>query len=217
MVDTKNNTVEEVVVKKAYGGAILVGGASRRMGADKSMVHLAGKPLIEHVVVRLKPQVRSILVVGEEQSDAPNTQEFRVPDCMPGRLGPLVGVLTALEWYARERLDVKYVFVTSVDVPFLPLNVVEQLAERREGDSEIIFAKSRDQIQYLAGLWPVTTAPNLRSFLMEKRGLSIMRFVENRASTTIDFAAHEFDPFLNLNTENDLSIAEEIAAKLLSQ
>jgi len=202
-----------MAVKFPIGSAILVGGASRRMGADKSEVRLAGMPLIEHVVLRLKPQADSILLVGDEQSDASTTREFCVPDCMPGRLGPLVGVLTALEWYARERQGVKYVFVTSVDVPFLPRDVLKQLVAKREKETEIIFAKSQDQIQYLAGLWPVEMAPSLRFYLEANQGRSIKRFVADKPLRTVIFSAPDVDPFLNVNTAKDLAKAEWLAAK----
>jgi len=44
-------------------GIILAGGAGRRVqGFDKGFIKYDGKPLIEHVVQRLKPQVGRIII-----------------------------------------------------------------------------------------------------------------------------------------------------------
>ena len=43
-------------------GCIIAGGASSRMGQEKSLVQLGGKPLISHVADRLSEQVDSLCV-----------------------------------------------------------------------------------------------------------------------------------------------------------
>jgi molybdopterin-guanine dinucleotide biosynthesis protein A len=43
-------------------GLILAGGESRRMGTDKALVTLSGRPMIEHVIARLGPQVEALAI-----------------------------------------------------------------------------------------------------------------------------------------------------------
>ena len=44
-------------------GVILAGGRSRRMGGgDKGLLDLGGKPMLAHVIDRLKPQVGRIII-----------------------------------------------------------------------------------------------------------------------------------------------------------
>jgi molybdopterin-guanine dinucleotide biosynthesis protein A len=46
--------------------AILAGGQSRRMGTDKSFIVLDGKPLIEHVIDRLKPLAIPVIIITNQ-------------------------------------------------------------------------------------------------------------------------------------------------------
>src|SRR5512145_2761512 len=44
-------------------GLVLAGGQARRMGgSDKGLVPVAGRPMVEHVIAALRPQVGSILI-----------------------------------------------------------------------------------------------------------------------------------------------------------
>ncbi len=46
----------------AIPGMILAGGQSRRMGADKTRELLMGRPLIEHVIEAIGPQVARLWI-----------------------------------------------------------------------------------------------------------------------------------------------------------
>ncbi|HDO34129.1 MAG TPA: molybdenum cofactor guanylyltransferase MobA, partial [Chromatiales bacterium] len=47
----------------AITGLILAGGRARRMGGrDKGLIPLAGRPLVEHVLSALRPQVATLLI-----------------------------------------------------------------------------------------------------------------------------------------------------------
>ena len=81
-------------------GVVLAGGLARRMGGgDKGLLELAGRPILDHVLDRLKPQVR--LCVLNANGDAGRFAPWGLPvaaDVLPGNAGPLVGVLTGMDW-----------------------------------------------------------------------------------------------------------------------
>src|SRR3989344_7592119 len=110
-------------------GLILAGGRSQRMGQDKAFVSLAGRPLIEHVIARLAPQVDTLVI----SSNAPreNFAAFHLPvlaDIHGGFRGPLAGVHAVLVTYPDD-----IVISVAVDLPLLPLDLVEQLKQSWEG------------------------------------------------------------------------------------
>jgi molybdopterin-guanine dinucleotide biosynthesis protein A len=175
-------------------GVILAGGLSRRMGRDKALVMLGGRRVIDHVIARLAPQV-SVLAVN---SNVP--LEVGLPvlaDSVPGRPGPLAGILAALDW-AYARGDVAVVTV-AVDTPFLPLDLVARLAAA--GAPAVAVS---DRVHPVCGLWPVTARDGLRAAVAG--GLRRVRDWEVvAAAAQVAFPA---DSMANLNTPEDLQAAE---------
>ena len=84
-------------------GVILAGGQGRRMeGADKAFVRLAERPLFDHVLSRLAPQVDAVIV--NANGDPARFADYDLPvvaDTVDGFAGPLAGVLAAPNTCAR--------------------------------------------------------------------------------------------------------------------
>ena len=77
-------------------GAVLAGGASSRMGADKAFIEIEGEPMVVRAVGALRAAgAEPTLVVGGNAARLGGLGLHTVPDRYPGQ-GPLGGVLTAL-------------------------------------------------------------------------------------------------------------------------
>ncbi len=92
-------------------GYVLAGGRSSRMGTNKALLPLAGKPLLQHAITRLSRLCSPVRVLSNDPalgSFAPLVPD-RHPDC-----GPLSGIEAAL-------LDSEHDWnlILPVDVPFL--------------------------------------------------------------------------------------------------
>ena len=89
---------------KAVAGVLMAGGQSRRMGGgDKCLRALAGKPILAHVIARVRPQVGPLLL--NANGDPARFAGFGLPvvaDVVGDFAGPLAGVLTGLEWAAAQ-------------------------------------------------------------------------------------------------------------------
>ena len=88
-------------------GVLLAGGLARRMGGgDKCLRPLAGKPILSHVLERVRPQVGPLLL--NVNSDQSHFQDYKLPmaaDVIEGHAGPLAGILTGMEWAAEQAPD----------------------------------------------------------------------------------------------------------------
>src|SRR5215472_4565337 len=98
----------------ALVGVVLAGGEGRRMGpgVPKALRRLGGKPMVAHVVERLRPQVTDLVVVANDPM--PHLRRLGVPvisdppDVRAAarregrRLGPLSGILAGMEWAKRH-------------------------------------------------------------------------------------------------------------------
>jgi molybdenum cofactor guanylyltransferase len=101
-------------------GYILAGGRSSRMGTDKSLLPLAGKPLIQRSVAKLRGVCAEVHILSSNPALAPFAP--LVPDIHPD-CGPLGGIEAAI---AHSIYD--WLLILPVDVPFLPTAILNRWA-----------------------------------------------------------------------------------------
>jgi molybdenum cofactor guanylyltransferase len=91
---------------------VLSGGKSSRMGRNKALLELAGKPLVHHAVTKLRRVCADVWVL----SDNPKLAEYAplLPDLHPN-CGPMGGMEAAL---IHSNFD--WNLFLPVDMPFLP-------------------------------------------------------------------------------------------------
>jgi molybdopterin-guanine dinucleotide biosynthesis protein A len=188
---------------------ILAGGASRRFGSDKSAAVLAGKPLLERVVERARPQVEILLLNANDPEVGRSIIDLeRLADSAPGE-GPLAGILTVLGRAGRRDFD--YVASFACDTPFFPLDTVARLAHALQASSaDFAIARCGLSAHRIFALWPVACRDQLDAAFAQ--GARSMRAVEDwLVPAWAEFAANggpDGDPFFNINTRADLETAE---------
>ncbi len=90
----------------SVGGAVLVGGASRRMGTNKALVEIDGVKMAQRCVNALtEAGVSSVINVGGPPGVDWGLGASHVPDMWPGE-GPLGGIITAMNHLVEELLVV---------------------------------------------------------------------------------------------------------------
>ena len=197
-------------------GVILAGGQSRRMGAgDKAWKKLAGRFLIEHVVARAAPQVDLLAINTAQPSSVYDPLNIPViPDCLPGQLGPLVGVLSGLEWARTQTPYCRWMASFAVDTPFFPHDLVACLLKTlRQEDADIACAISGQRHHPVFSLWPVALADDLKTCL--KQGIRKIEDWTNRHHVAWHrFEDQPMDPFFNINRPEELATAESMISTL---
>jgi molybdopterin-guanine dinucleotide biosynthesis protein A len=179
---------------------ILAGGLGRRMGGvDKGLLPFADSTLVQQVIARVVPQVDEVLL------STPNTAYARfgyplIPDAVPGRAGPLAGLLSVLE-QARGR-----VLSVPCDVPRLPVDLVVRLMRCMGSDVDVCCAHDGVRLHPVIALWRPDVAPKLRAYL-EKGERRVQGFVESIAHAQADFS-DQAACFANVNTPNELQRLE---------
>lgn len=195
-------------------GLVLAGGRAERMGGgDKCLLPLAGRPILAHILERLTPQVRQVLL--NANGDPARFAAFGLPvapDRLEGFPGPLAGVLTGLEWAAERAPGCRYLVSVPGDGPFLPRDLVSRLlAPVAAGEAELACAAADDNPNPVVGLWPVALAPALRRALVEEGIRKVDRWTARYRLATVSWPSQPVDPFFNANRPDEL----EEAARLL--
>ncbi|SMF23789.1 molybdenum cofactor guanylyltransferase [Tistlia consotensis] len=198
-------------------GVLLAGGLSRRMGGgDKSLKTLAGKPILTHVLERIRPQVACLVL--NANGDRARFADWRVPvqpDTLPGHAGPLAGVLAGMEWAARHAPVCDLILTVPTDAPFLPRDLVDRLEEGmiRSG-ADIACAGSDGRAHPPIALWPVSLAEDLRLAMTQEEVRKVDVFTARYKLARVDWPLAPLDPFMNVNTPEDLARAEALAAEV---
>lgn len=194
-------------------GVLLAGGLARRMGGgDKCLRPLGGQPMLEGVIERARPQVTTLLLNAND--DPARFRRFGLPvaeDVLPGRAGPLAGVLTGMEWAAANVPEAGWIATFATDTPFFPLDLVRRFLETVEGGrAELACAASDGRTHPVFGLWPVALAGALRQAMEEEEMRKIDLWTSRYRLAEVEFPCEPFDPFFNTNRPEDLARAEEL-------
>jgi molybdopterin-guanine dinucleotide biosynthesis protein A len=204
-------------------GVLLAGGQSRRMGGgDKCLAELAGKPLLAHVIDRLKPQTSALVL--NANGDLLRFSGFDLPtiaDPIEGFAGPLAGVLAGFTWARENAPDAQWIVTAATDTPFFPLDLVVKLLDATKGQyPAIALATSNERMHPVFGLWPVALADDLHQAL-ESGTRKVLDWTGRHTTMTTAFPGIQIggtaiDPFFNVNSPDDLTHAEAAIAETIT-
>ncbi|WP_374303849.1 molybdenum cofactor guanylyltransferase MobA [Ferrovibrio sp.] len=198
-------------------GVVLAGGLARRMGGgDKSLQMLAGRPILDRILERFRPQVDGVIL--NANGDAARFARWNLPvagDAIPDYAGPLAGVLAGLAWAKQNRPDVSDIVTVPGDGPFLPRDLVARMvAARDKAGADLACAVSAGQAYPVVGLWPVRLHDDLRRAMVDEDIRKVDRWTARHKLVQVEFAAQPVDPFFNANTPDDIAEAERLLAQL---
>ena len=201
-------------------GVILAGGLARRMGGgDKSLLSLgASSRVLDQVIARLGAQVDQMVL--NANGDPERFDEFGLPvvaDSLDGFLGPLAGVLAGLDYAADHGFD--HIVSVAADTPFFPTDLVSALeTATKHMDVPIALAATKIEggktVRHPTfGLWHVALREDLRAALQD--GLrKVVLWTDQHGAETHVFDSGEIDPFFNINTPEDLELANKMMETL---
>jgi molybdenum cofactor guanylyltransferase len=188
---------------------ILSGGRATRMnGEDKGLVLLQQKPLIAHVVGRLKTQVDEILINANREIAAYEAFGFPVlQDENEEFLGPLAGFNLGLQHAKHD-----YVLTVPCDSPLLPLDLAERLYNSMTASlMDIAVASSDENVHPVFCLMKKSVLPSLQAYI-ESGERKVSAWQKSQKYIEVDFSDFDLQDstsaFVNLNTFEDLAALE---------
>jgi molybdenum cofactor guanylyltransferase len=192
-------------------GVIVAGGLSTRMGGrEKSFIELGGASLLERILSRIRFQVEDIAINAKGDLSRFASARIHVfPDLLPDLNTPLAGIHAGLAQGHARGFDA--VLTVPSDAPFLPLDLVKRLEEEGRSTGAAV-AASMGQTHYLTGLWSTALAPVLDGYIRNEGMRRVQDFVSRLHAEEVEWEALPHDPFLNVNTPEELAIAERVLA-----
>jgi molybdopterin-guanine dinucleotide biosynthesis protein A len=185
-------------------GLILAGGRGSRMGGvDKGLQNHQGLPLALHALLRLQPQVGSLMINANRNLAAYESMGVPVwPDSDADFPGPLAGFLVGL-----ERCETPWLVTVPCDTPGFPTDLVQRLASALQAESaDIAIAATREpdgtlQTHPVFCLMRTSLLESLVHFMQSGRRRIDRWTAQHRCATVVfDDAAG----FFNANTPEEL-------------
>ncbi|HET6181974.1 MAG TPA: molybdenum cofactor guanylyltransferase [Acetobacteraceae bacterium] len=182
-------------------GLVLAGGAARRLGGgDKPLLDVGGQTMLERALAVLRAECAAVAISAN--GDKARFARFGVPVLDDGPFvgrGPLAGVLAGLDWAAGQGGTV--LLTLPGDTPFAPLGLARRLG------APPACAANGGRSHFLVAVWPVAAREALRRRLAGTGSVAAGAFAAAIGMRPVDFPAEPDDPFLNVNTAEDLARA----------
>jgi molybdenum cofactor guanylyltransferase len=138
-------------------GAILAGGGGRRIGGDKAIVELHGRPLISYPLEAVRQALGRVAILAKPDTKLPYVSGVTVWIEPEPRRHPVFGIMQAL-----ALADGRPVVVCGADLPFVSVNLVKRLARANPGRAPAVVACARGEMQPLLGCYQRRALPLLR-------------------------------------------------------
>lgn len=201
--------------KEKVIGAVIAGGKSLRMdGQDKRTIKLGGVTLLENAMSRLAPQCEEVVI---SYADLPLSQqkntdkEVFIADVIADK-GPLGGIYSVMAWAKQNRPAVDRIVTCPADSPFLPKDLIEQFINKptKNNNDPICLASWQGSIEPLFGIWQISIVDKLEHYIKTSARLSVLSFAKFASFETLDISSQHSAPFFNINTPDDMALAQEI-------
>jgi molybdenum cofactor guanylyltransferase len=180
-------------------GLVLAGGLARRMGGiDKGLVQVGGKPMVEHALAALRPQVGRLLINANRNLDT--YARYGVPvvaDTIEGFQGPLAGIFSGL-----AETTTPYLLSVPCDSPLLAPDLAAcmfRALEEERADLAVAHDGRRQQPVFL--LLRRELAPDLQAYLAGGDRKIDLWFARHKVAEAD--LSHRPDNFVNVNDEDE--------------
>lgn len=192
--------------------AILAGGQSTRMGMNKALVEVGGKPIIERILERVSPLGSEVFLIANSAAEYAHLGLPIYPDLIPGK-ATLGGLYTAIAIAHNE-----HTLVVSCDQPFLHVGLLRYLIGLRERYDVVVPLNRERYPQSMHTIYGQACLEPIRKQIEADRLKVIGFFPEVRVREVEGAEIDQFDPqrtsFVNVNTLEDLAEARQLAAVL---
>jgi len=189
------------------------------MGKDKLFLELNNKKLIEHTIDKVKKYLKKVIIITNQDNEFFSKNNLTtVKDTIEGQLGPLVGILTAMKWAKENLSKCSWIATFPCDTPFFPESIIESFIEESEKkESLILCASSHGRKHNIFGLWSLDLYDKLKDDLTNHKVRKVQDWTEKNKIKNLEFKFKDYDPFFNINTEEDLEFAKKLSKEIKNE
>ena len=184
-------------MKKEVVAYVLAGGKSSRMGQDKGLLLLNGKPMVAHVLDSLKEVAEKITIVsnqaGYEQLD------YEVISDEIKDIGPMGGLYTLLHHTQASKN-----IVVACDTPFVSAELWQILWQNSKNNQAVVFSV-QGMIQPLFGIYDQNILPKVKEMMTNQcyKMQKLVADVDLKILPLEDYPSLHIKQLFNINTPQE--------------
>lgn len=190
-------------------GIVIAGGKSSRMGAEKGLQLLAGKPLIGYALETLASVCSNILI--SSNSDAYATMGYEIVADEITDIGPIGGLYSALKQSKTEQN-----LILSCDLPFVNSELLLYLLQKSEGYRIVVPWQEGNHYEPLCAFYNKLIVPDIEENIKlgnHKLSNFFQKIKTNKLIINDKLPFYSDSLFFNVNAPTELIQAENIMAK----
>lgn len=191
---------------QAYAVVVLAGGEGRRMGGGKPLRELAGRTLIERALTLASGWSDTVAVAIRDPVQIGSVHGATVI-IDEGEAGPLEGIRSALRFAWDAGLE--GVLTIACDIPLAPHDLMDRLAAALKPGVGAAVAMSGGVLHPVAALWSSAALDALPAYLASGRS-SLKGFAAHVGYVAVEWPIEPYDPFLNINSPEDLAATQAL-------
>ncbi len=191
-------------------GVVLAGGKSKRFGKDKTQVKLGNKILIDYILSEIIDEFNEILIVSNNKINFMSSNKISLIKDLKEGLGPLGGILSAMKWIKKNNKNYKWISTFPSDTPFFTKKQLKNFYKKiKLNQSNLFFIKNKSSRHNIFGLWSLDLIDKLEADLL-KGERKVELWANSVGVNLINIESENIDPFMNINTKDDLEKAKKI-------
>ena len=182
-----------------FTGVVLAGGKSRRMKTDKALINFKNTSLIEHQIKLLQSIFNKVIISANNQKYSFVGVNI-IKDDIDSK-GPIGGILSALKNSTTD-----YIFVLSVDLPFMSKEFIESMINNYQ-NFDITIPVNNGKYEPTCAIYNKTCIPIIEQQIRIKNN-KLVDFINLCNTNFIKISTYSSlysdKLFLNLNTPDQL-------------
>ncbi len=186
---------------------LLAGGKSKRFGHNKALIQIGGKRLIDIIIKKLSEVFPEVCLITTPQNSYQDIQIKKYFDIIPDK-GSLGGIYTGL-----VESKTSHSFFFACDMPFINVELIEYM-KKVKLDYDLLIPRTEKGLQPLHAVYSKVCIPHIERMISENNFKIINFYDKINIEYIPEEICNKFDPegriFLNINTPDDLKIAEKI-------
>lgn len=184
----------EWILKEKATAIILAGGKSSRMGEEKSLLPIDGKPLIQFIIDQLEGHFDEILIGANEKQKYSFTQRKIVADIEQGK-GPLMGVYSCLKESESDKN-----FITACDIPIMNIKFIKQMINISDSFDIVMPVSDGSEYEPLYAVYRKAVLTNAEKAI-SRNGRRVIELLDDSKVKLVDFSNQSW--YRNINYKED--------------
>lgn len=182
------------MVREKATAIVLAGGKSSRMGEDKSLLPVNGKPLIAHIVDQLRDRFDEI-IIGANDPEKYAFLNLPVVTDIEKDKGPLMGIYSCLKASSNE-----VNFITACDIPVMNTKLIGDMIQMADGVDMVLPVGNENKYEPLFAIYNKSVIPSAETVLNNncRRIIGLLNFAKVHF---VDFDNSNW--YENLNQKSD--------------